>query len=168
MRDWWAGHRYHCGLTGRVHQVFVLQSLSVAEIWTTKCFILCRHIKNLYTEENKLFVHIGLGAAALFALSFAIYRFVRAVRWERSRSSWSWHVSQACQCLCVPWSITVPSFCTNLVWPMPADFKNGRQTTTAKQNKMVGKKIEESETVLYWATWHDHTETVKLYEAERV
>ena len=37
-----------------------------------------------------------------------------------------------------------------------------------KIKKIVGKKIEERETVLYGATWRDHTETVKLYEAERV
>ena len=46
----------------------------------TKCFLLCRHIRDLYTDENKLFIHIGLGAAALAALSFAIYKLAHAVR----------------------------------------------------------------------------------------
>lgn len=39
-----------------------------------------RHIRDLYTEDNKLYIHIGLGAAALAALSFAIYKLVRAHR----------------------------------------------------------------------------------------
>ncbi|KAK7498304.1 hypothetical protein BaRGS_00010564 [Batillaria attramentaria] len=38
------------------------------------------HIRDLYTEENKLYIHVGLGAAALAALSFAIYKIVRAIR----------------------------------------------------------------------------------------
>lgn len=38
------------------------------------------HLRDLYTEENKLYIHIGLGAAALAALSFAIFKMVRALR----------------------------------------------------------------------------------------
>lgn len=39
-----------------------------------------RHIRDLYTDENKLYIHIGLGTVAVAALSFAIYKFLRSSR----------------------------------------------------------------------------------------
>ncbi|XP_076468830.1 mitochondrial Rho GTPase 1-like isoform X2 [Babylonia areolata] len=38
------------------------------------------HIRDLYTDDTKLFIHIGLGAAALATLSFVIYKIVHAAR----------------------------------------------------------------------------------------
>lgn len=39
-----------------------------------------RHLRSLYTDENKIYIHIGLGTAAFAALSFVIYKIIRSLR----------------------------------------------------------------------------------------
>lgn len=43
---------------------------------------MCRHLRSLYTDENKIYIHIGLGTAAFAALSFVIYKIIRSLRWR--------------------------------------------------------------------------------------
>ncbi|KAL8577337.1 hypothetical protein ACOMHN_044843 [Nucella lapillus] len=38
-----------------------------------------RQIRDLYRDDNKLYIHLGLGAAALTLLSLLLYRVARAL-----------------------------------------------------------------------------------------
>lgn len=40
----------------------------------------CRHLKGLYTDENKVYIRLGIGLVALTGMGFAMYKILRALR----------------------------------------------------------------------------------------
>ncbi|XP_048256694.1 mitochondrial Rho GTPase 1-like isoform X1 [Haliotis rufescens] len=56
-----------------VHMLLVHQK----SLWLEEKF---RHLKGLYTDENKVYIRLGIGLVALTGMGFAMYKILRALR----------------------------------------------------------------------------------------